>query len=106
MAFIVIILILAGITTSASTTTTTNSTKLELLHRERNDKYSHWFQQRMKRDAKRVVYLMNHISLQKWKDTDGITIVLGRLKQVSNKSTPGARGMSMVCAIKASRNAL
>ena len=45
------------------------------------------------------------ISLQKWKDTDGIAIVLGRLKQVSNKSTLGAQGMSMVCAIKASRNA-
>ncbi|XP_030936752.1 protein ASPARTIC PROTEASE IN GUARD CELL 2-like [Quercus lobata] len=61
MAFIVIILILAGITTSASTTTATNSTKLELLHRERNGNYSHWFQQRMKRDAKRVAYLMNHM---------------------------------------------
>ncbi|KAK9985238.1 hypothetical protein SO802_034763 [Lithocarpus litseifolius] len=61
MAFIVIILILAGITTSASTTTTTNSTKLELLHRERNGNYSHWFQQRMKRDTKRVAYLMNRM---------------------------------------------
>ncbi|KAL0000301.1 hypothetical protein SO802_019903 [Lithocarpus litseifolius] len=63
MAFIVIILILAGITTSASTTTTTNSTKLELLHRERerNGNYSHWFQQRMKRDTKRVACLMNRM---------------------------------------------
>ena len=46
------------------------------------------------------------ISLQKWKDTYGITIgFVGRLKQVSNIYTLGAQGMSMVCAIKASQNA-
>ena len=61
MAFFVIILILSGITTSTSTTTTTNSTKLELLHRERNGNYSYWFQQRMKRDAKRVAHLMTRM---------------------------------------------
>ena len=47
------------LTASASTTITTNSTKLELLHRERNGNYGHWFQQRMKCDAKRVAHLMN-----------------------------------------------
>ena len=49
------------LTASASTTITTNSTKLELLHRERNGNYSHWFQQRMKCDAKRVAHLMNRM---------------------------------------------
>ncbi|KAL0000300.1 hypothetical protein SO802_019902 [Lithocarpus litseifolius] len=31
------------------------------IERERNGNYSHWFQQRMKRDTKRVVYLMNRM---------------------------------------------
>ena len=45
------------------------------------------------------------ISLQKRKDTDDVTIgFVGRLKQVSNIYTPSARGMSMVCAIKAPWN--
>ena len=54
MTFFITILILAGIIAFDST----NSTKLKLLHRDRNGNYIHRFQQSTKHDAKRVANLI------------------------------------------------